>query len=76
MDMRALLFILLLSGCHFNKVPSIPDTHLKEEDRDWIEVYRMEIKRAVDNEDEDAYHFFMKEYLLERVRIWKLEKSK
>ena len=76
MCMRAVLSFLLLIGCHSNKAPSSSDTYLKEEDRDWVEVYRMEIKRAVDNEDEDAYHFFMKEYLSEKVRIWKLEKSK
>jgi hypothetical protein len=74
--MRVFAFFLLLSGCHFNASPITTDTILREEDRDWVEVYRMEIKRAVDNEDEDAYHFFMKEHLLEKVRIWKLNKSK
>ena len=73
--MRMLLF-LLLTGCYVNKAPTNSDTYLREEDRDWIEVYRIEIKRAVDNEDEDAFHFFMKEYLSEKVRIRKLEKSK
>ena len=73
--MRVLLF-LLLTGCYSNKAPTSLDTSLHEEDRDWVEVYRMEIKRAVENEDEAAYHFFMKEYLLEKVRIWKLNKSK
>jgi len=73
--MRMLLF-LLLTGCYVNKAPTNSDTYLQEKDRDWIEVYRMEIKRAVDNEDEDAYHFFIKEYLAEKVRIRKLEKSK
>ena len=73
--MRMLLF-LLLTGCYVNKAPTNSDTYLREKDRDWIEVYRIEIKRAVDNEDEDAYHFFMKEYLSEKVRIRKLEKPK
>ena len=66
--MRAVVFFLLLSGCHFNAPPITTDTILREEDRDWIEVYRMEIKRAVENEDEDAYHFFFKEYMRERIR--------
>ena len=71
-----MLLLLLLTGCYVNKAPTDSETYLHEKDRDWIEVYRMEIKRAVENEDEGAYHFFMKEYLLEKVRIWKLNKSK
>ena len=66
--MRAVAFFLLLSGCHLNTLHTTTDTSLLEEDRDWSEVYRMEIKRAVDNEDEDAYHFFFKEYMRERIR--------
>tara|TARA_R110001583_G_scaffold8965_31_gene42439 strand:+ start:442 stop:654 length:213 start_codon:yes stop_codon:yes gene_type:complete len=65
--MRALLF-LLLTGCYANKTPTNSDTYLHEEDRDWVEVYRMEIKRAVDNEDEDAYHFFFQEYMRLRIK--------
>lgn len=64
--MRMLLF-LLLTGCYVNKAPTNSDTYLREKDRDWIEVYRMEIKRAVENEDEAAYHFFFQEYM--RLRI-------
>jgi hypothetical protein len=58
------------------RTPTSSETRPEEEHRDWVEVYRMEIKIAVENEDLDAYNFFMKEYLLEKVRIWKLEKSK
>jgi len=65
--MRA-LFLLLLTGCYSNKAPTSLDTSLHEEDRDWVEVYRMEIKRAVENEDEAAYHFFFQEYMRERIR--------
>jgi hypothetical protein len=65
--MRVLIFLLLLSGCCSNKSPTDSDTYLNEEDRDWAEIYRMEIKRAVDNDDEDAYHFFFKEYMRERI---------
>ena len=74
--MRAFVFVLILSGCQIRKSPIAYDTSLREGDRDWVEVYRMEIKRAVENEDVDSYHFFMREYLAEKVRIWKLEKSK
>lgn len=65
--MRVLIFLLLLSGCYSNKSPTVSDTYLNEEDRDWAQIYRMEIKRAVDNDDEDAYHFFFKEYMRERI---------
>ena len=65
--MRVLLF-LLLTGCYSNKAPTSLDTSLCEEDRDWVEVYRMEIKRAVENEDEAAYHFFFHEYMRERIK--------
>lgn len=65
--MRVLLF-LLLTGCYTNKAPTSSDTYLHEEDRDWVEVYRMEIKRAVENEDEAAYHFFFQEYMRERIK--------
>ena len=65
--MRVLLF-LLLTGCYTNKAPTSSDTYLREEDRDWVEVYRMEIKRAVENEDEAAYHFFFQEYMRERIK--------
>ena len=43
------------------------DTALKEKKRDWAQVYRMEIKIAVDNEDLDAYNFFFEEYMRLRV---------
>ncbi len=48
--------------------PSASDTALKDEDRDWAQVYSMEIKIAVENEDLDAYNFFFKEYMKERIK--------
>ena len=72
--MRVLLLLLLFSGC-VQKIPTPADTKFDESKRDWLAVYRNEIKAAVENEDEEAYHFFMHEYLKERVRLWKLEKK-
>ena len=48
--------------------PSLSDTVLEEEDRDWAQVYRMEIKISIENEDLDAYNFFFEEYMKERVK--------
>lgn len=67
----------MLCGC-VPKTPPLPtpaDTEFNETHRDWLQVYLQEIKVAVDNDDEEAYHFFMHEYLQERVRIWKLNKG-
>ena len=51
--------------------PRSVDTKFNENERDWIEVYRHEIKVAVDNEDKDAYDFFFEEYMRERIRQFK-----
>ena len=51
------------------------DTVFNEDHRDWLQVYLYEIEVAVNNDDEEAYNFFMYEYLKERVRIWKLNKK-
>jgi hypothetical protein len=55
--------------------PSLSDTVLEEEDRDWAQVYRMEIKIAVENEDLDAYNFFFEEYMKERIKQVKESKK-
>jgi hypothetical protein len=55
--------------------PSLSDTVLEEEDRDWAQVYRMEIKIAVENEDLDAYNFFFEEYMKERIKQVKENKK-
>ena len=51
--------------------PQPVDTKFNESDRDWLEVYRHEIKAAVENEDEEAYHFFFQQYMRERIRQYK-----
>ena len=55
--------------------PSLSETVLKEEDRDWAQVYRMEIKIAVENDDLDAYNFFFEEYMKERIKQVKESKK-
>ena len=62
--MLRLIFLSLVVGCsHSNPQPC--DTKFKEEDRDWIQVYIHEVNTAVEHEDHDAYHFFMRELIKE-----------
>ena len=56
-------------------MPAPSDTTLRDSDRDWAQVYRNEMRIAVDNEDLDAYNFFFEEYMRERIRQVK-EKEK
>ncbi len=65
------VLILLFTSCKIlgpkhNPMPK--DTVFDESKRDWAEVFRQEIKAAVENEDEEAYHFFFQEYMRERIR--------
>jgi hypothetical protein len=56
--------------------PTIEDTKFDESKRDWVAVFEHEIKAAMENEDEGAYHFFMHELLKEKVRLWKEKHNK
>lgn len=75
--MIRVLVLLFLCGCVTTIPPSpLPaDTAFDEDERDWLQVYLYEIETAVDNDDEEAYNFFMYEYLKERIRIWKLKRD-
>ena len=65
--MLRFLPLFFLAGCAPSRPPLLSDTRLDEISRNWAEVYRMEIKIAVDNEDLDAYNFFFEEYMKLRV---------
>ena len=65
------LFLLLLGGCVTIQDPQPADTKFNDEDRDWIAVFVHEINIAIENDDAGAYHFFMHELLMEKVRLWK-----
>lgn len=71
--MLKLLPLLLLGGCVASRPPSLRQTEFKEDNRDWAQVYRMEIKIAVENEDIDAYNFFFEEYM--RIRIEQINEN-
>ena len=75
----ALVMLALCSACSPVMVKHDPqpiDTALKDENRDWAEVFKHEIKVAVENEDEEAYHFFFQEYMRERIRQVREAKEK
>ena len=63
--------LILLCGCVTVHDPQPVDTKFDESKRNWLEVFEKEIIIAIENKDADAYHFFMQEYLQEKVRIWK-----
>lgn len=67
--------MLLLCGCVTTHDPQPADTEFDESKRDWLEVYRHEIKAAVENEDEGAYHFFFQQYMRERIRQYKEQRG-
>ena len=69
--MPRLLPLILLCGCVSVHNPQATDTQFDENKRDWVEIYTNEIKIAVENDDAEAYHFFMRELLVEKTRIWK-----
>lgn len=62
--MLRLIFLLLAIGCSHSN-PQLSDTNFKEKDRDWIQVYIHEVNTAIEHEDHDAYHFFMRELIKE-----------
>lgn len=52
--MRFLLFFVLF-GCA---------SHEKHDStKDWEEIYRKELIIAIENEDQEAWHFFLPEYI-------------
>jgi hypothetical protein len=70
--------LILLGSCNpllHHPDPQPADTKFDESKRDWIAVYEHEIKVAMDNDDEEAYHFFMRALLVEKVRLWKEKKK-
>ena len=71
---KILLVCLLLIGCVSNK-PTVRDTRLDDSKRDWVKVYENEIEAAIRNEDVAAYHFFFRELLVEKVRIYRLKQK-
>tara|TARA_Y100000590_G_scaffold143436_2_gene164778 strand:+ start:47659 stop:47889 length:231 start_codon:yes stop_codon:yes gene_type:complete len=67
--------LLLMTGCVVADTPQPSDTAFDENKRDWIEVYKNEMRIAIDNEDEAAYHFYFQEYMRLRIKEYKESKK-
>lgn len=69
--------LILTCGCvPVNHVPDPSDTRFNDNNRDWAETYKYEMKVAVENEDKEAYDFFFEEYMKFRIEQYKLKKKK
>tara|TARA_R100001129_G_C5118138_1_gene189229 strand:+ start:92 stop:301 length:210 start_codon:yes stop_codon:yes gene_type:complete len=57
-----------LSGCVTSN-PQPEDTRFDENKRDWLEIYRQELIIAQQNNDIEAWHFFIQEFVKEKARL-------
>ena len=64
--MLRLFWLVLLGGCTHALPPKPADTNLNPEDRDWLQVYHYEMRIASENEDNEAYYFFLQEIVKEK----------
>jgi hypothetical protein len=69
------LLLILLSGCVSHHNPKLSNTQLDDNKLNWVEIYRNEIKIAVENDDEPAYHFFLLEFFKEKIRLRKINEK-
>lgn len=74
--MLKFLPVIMLCGCvHIKHNPKPYDTRFDQEGRDWVEVYRNEMRIAIENDDKEAWHFFFYELVRERIREERVKKS-
>jgi hypothetical protein len=69
------LAFLVLCGCVTTHDPQPADVKFNEAERDWIKVYKEEIRIAGENEDEEAYNFFFEEYMKLRIEQYKAARN-
>jgi hypothetical protein len=79
--MRALSISLsiLFTGCTLSsmlKAPPSQEQIIESKDRDWVEIYREELRIAFANDDLEALRFFLQELDKEKKRIARIEKEK
>jgi len=67
--MLRFLPVLLLLGCVSTRGPQPSDTEFKEEDRNWKQVYVEEMEIANENNDTEAYYFFLQEIVKEEYKL-------
>ena len=71
--MLRFLPLVLLCGCVTIHDPQPSDTKFDPAKRNWVEIFEKEIIISRENDDAEAYHFFMQELIKEKVRLWKRE---
>lgn len=57
-----IIIILVLIGCQTTSIES-PNNKGSDDPRDWEYLYSIELKNALDNQDDMAFHFFWLYYL-------------
>jgi hypothetical protein len=65
-------FIILLGGCSVCVVPPPPalsDTVFDDNQRNWVETYRRELRVALENDDLESLKFFFEELSAEKRRL-------
>ena len=67
--MLSFLPALLLLGCVSTRGPQPSDTEFKEEDRNWKQVYSEEMRIANENNDVEAYYFFLQEIVKKEYKL-------
>ena len=60
---------LLLLGCVSTRGPQPSDTEFKEENKNWKLIYSEEMKIANENNDNEAYYFFLQEIVKEEYKL-------
>lgn len=73
--MPLLLILLLFSSCYSKKELTPNDTAFDPNKRNWEQVYKYELNRALENDDDAAFHFFWRYYLEERYKNKLINKS-
>lgn len=67
--MLKFLPLVLLGGCVTTHSPKPSDTKFDESKRDWVAVYKEELRIAVENKDLEAQYFFMQEILKIKLKM-------
>ncbi len=66
--MLRFLPVLLLLGCVATRGPQPSDTEFKEENKNWKLVYANEMTVALENNDTEAYYFFLQEVVKQEYK--------
>ena len=61
--MRFIILLVLLTSCVSKRSPQPSDTEFDPDDRNWTLVYIQEMNIALENNDDEAYYFFMQELI-------------